>query len=357
MPAVAPYVAATTSRSRRTGGAAPRRAPLRGVPDRRIGVPRRPRRRDAPESPLPPRRGADRPRRDPDRHPRDGLEPRGGRVGRPSPARPAGGRERHRPAGRHPRRGRPGRDAGRAPRRRRDRRTVRPAGAARHPLRHRRGRPPGARRRSAVADGDVGGPGVLRHRPHQRLALRPRRPRGHALRRPVLPQARPAGGLRRPRHPPRPHRRRLAGGDQHVGRLRGADDPRGTAYAGGVAGHPRRVRRRPPVGVRTSSTPASCRCPSTGWTPSPRGTPTSSGATARGWSASSARAGSSTSTRPSPPDRASTTCGCWARRATVRRPRARRWCDVDGRLAGPRQRRTRLPTRPARPLPGVRPRR
>ena len=88
----------------------------------------------------------------PDRHPRDGLEPRVGRVGRPGPARPAGGRERHRPAGRHPRRGRPGGDAGRAPRRRRHRRTVRPAGAARHPLRHRRGRPPGPGRGRAVAD-------------------------------------------------------------------------------------------------------------------------------------------------------------------------------------------------------------
>ena len=40
-------------------------------------------------------------------------------------------------------------------------------------------------------------------------------------------------------------RRRVAGGDQHVGRLRGALDARWSAYGIGVAGHPRRVRGRP----------------------------------------------------------------------------------------------------------------
>ncbi len=132
-----------------------------------------------------------------------------------------------------------------APRNGHARRRLRAARTPRRAGRVRRGRYAGPRGRRPLADRDLRRTGLLRHRAHQRVAPRPDDVRARPLRRPVLPQARPTRGLRRPRDPPRPARRRVAGGDQHVGRLRAARDARWSAYGIGVAGHPRRVRGRP----------------------------------------------------------------------------------------------------------------
>ena len=208
MPAVAPYVAATTAAA---DGAAARPRTWAATASRlarrtarcRSRVTRGDETRELRSRRFHRADGPDRARPDPDRHARDGLDPRGRPLGGPGAARPA---RRPGRAARHPRRGGAGGPARRAPRRRGHRRRLRPARAARRPVRHRRGRAPAARRRRALADRHLRRAGLLRHRPHQRVAPRPDDPRPRALGRPLLPPARPAGRLRRPRHPPRPRR-------------------------------------------------------------------------------------------------------------------------------------------------------
>ena len=191
----------------------------------------------------------------------DSLEPRVGQVGRPSPARPAGGRERHRPHRSTPATRTPWRGCGSS-----SRTGAAAGGFGQLGLRDARfvtredGRP--------VRDGDdlwltcdVRGPRLLRHRPHQRLALRPDALES-ALRRPVLPR------------PDRPG----VFGDHATHLVRSGD---GWLVATSTWGTSRRRRAarvgvRGPVAVtlaesaptsslaRTSSTPSSCPCPSTG---------------------------------------------------------------------------------------------
>ena len=193
--------------------AAPGRPPTRRLARRRVGLadphPRGDH-RGAEEPSVPPRRRPDRAGRDPDRVARDRVDAGGGRLGGPGPARPA----RH---ARRPRRGGAVGPRRRAPGRRRCRRRLRTARPARRPVRHRGGRAPDPRRGRRVADRHLRRTGLLRHRPHEPVAPRPGEPRPDPLRRPLLPAAGPPGRLRRPRHPPRPVGRRLAGGDQHVG--------------------------------------------------------------------------------------------------------------------------------------------
>ena len=272
-------------RSRRTSPRRPRRsrraelalhlgrAPARGVARGRLGVAPSPtatgRGSCGAAGSTGPRRRPARP--DPDRHPRDGLDARGGAAGSPGPATTCA--------------------TGTAPSTRDEAAlagcgsssptaAAPPAASASSGCATSGSSPRGTARPvrdgGRVAHRDVGRSGLLRHRPHQRVALRPRRARRSTHRsRPVLPPARRAGRLRRPRHPPRPRRRRVAGGDQHVGRLRDADDARRTAYAVRGCGSPSPSPAPTCCAARTSSTPASCRCPTDGLARSATGTRTS----------------------------------------------------------------------------------
>ena len=262
LPAVAPYVAATAPGLDGPGGAAPRRPPHRGGRRRRVGVADVTRGRDRGAQPaLPPGRGPDRPGAHPDRHPRDRLDPRGGRLGGPRAARPARGR--------------------RGPLDTRDEaaladlRVELPAG--------------GGRRRRASASSACAtsgssptrtaarcattallwltatsaGPGVLRHRAHQRVAPRPRHARGQPTRADLF--------FRRPDRPG-------VFGDHATHLVRTGDGWLvATSTWGDFETPTTRAGRRTPAGLRvtlaesgadllrgaTSSTPASCRCPPT----------------------------------------------------------------------------------------------
>ena len=161
-----------------------------------------------------------------------------GPLGRARPGRPA-------PTGSRPatRSGWPASPAegGRAAR-------LRPGRAARPAAGHERRRVAVRRGRRGAADGDLGGPGLLRHRPHQRVAPRPGDARADPPQRPVLPPTRPARRVRRPRVPPGARRRPLAARDQHLGRLRHRRPGRERR------GDPGRDRRRPAARAATCST-------------------------------------------------------------------------------------------------------
>ena len=174
--------------------------------------------------------------------------------------------------------------------------------------------------------------------------------------RPLLPPPRPTGRLRRPRHPPRPLVRRVARGDQHVGRLRDPDDPRRSSYAVGVAGDPRRVRRRPaarhprPRHPRAAAADRRSRL-DRDLGPAPRA--------ARRTVAGGLRQRASLLRLPPRAGRrarTSTSCGCWAPPPTGRATEGTTLVEVDGRPGRAGERRPRLAARHAGALPRLRPR-
>ena len=211
-----------------------------------------------------------------------------------------------------------------APRNCHARRRLRAARPARRAAGDRRRRHAVSARAATSAHRDLRRTGVLRHRAHPRVGARPDDVRARAPRRPVLPAARPARRLRRPRDPPASgDGDAVAGGDQHVGRLRAAATR--AVGVGRVAGHPRRAAADLLRGTARPRHPRRCRCRPTGCARSASGTRTwCAAATGSGWSASSARPGSSASTRRSRRGPTWTTSRCAAPRPTGGPPRAPR---------------------------------